>query len=136
MPPGVIEVRYKTGYAVFQLVIGIVIGIMGVCFALVPGTEYAIVMLFPGGVLIALGAAALRKPYCSYDPDAGALYLHPPLFGSPRPIGEPRGERLFLDGTRIIREFPGGKRRDINLSMAANEEDLARLKQAMPQGPA
>lgn len=136
MSTEVIEVRYKSGYAVIQIVVGTVIGLLGICLALMPGTGYAISMLFPGAAFIALGAAARRRPYCSFDPGAGALYLHPPLFGSPRPIGEPRGERLFVDGTRIIRELPSGKQREVNLSMAADEGDLARLKQAMPQGPA
>jgi hypothetical protein len=136
MPSEVIEVRYKSGYATFQIVIGAVICLLGICLALLPGTGYAIAMLFPGAVLVTLGTAALSKPYCSFDPDAGALYLHPPLFGSPRPIGEPRGERLYVDGTRIIRELPNGKRREVKLSMTANEGDLARMRQAMPEGPA
>ena len=48
-------------------------------------------------------------------------------------IGAPKGERVYFDGRRIMRELPGGGRRRVS-TVGANRDDLARLIAALP-GP-
>ncbi|MEU5155078.1 hypothetical protein [Glycomyces sp. NPDC021274] len=131
----VVEVRYKTGYSVTQIVVGGVFLAAGCFFAGIPGsTESGMMIVVAGAILLIFGLLALKRPYCSFDPAEGALYLHPLIGGRSRPIGAPRGERLYLDGDELKRVTADGKERALKLGFAANAEDLARLKAAVDAG--
>lgn len=131
----VVKVRYKTAYSVTQIVIGGLFSVAGCFFAGIPGsTESGTMILVVGVLFLVFGLLALNRPYCSFDPAEGALYMHPLIGGRSRPIGAPRGERLYLDGEDIKRVTAGGKERVLNLGFAANAEDLGRLKAAVRAG--
>lgn len=131
----VVKVRYKTAYSVTQVVIGGLFLVAGCFFAGIPGSTGSGMMVVVGGVLLlTFGLLALNRPYCSFDPAAGALYMHPLIGGRSRPIGAPRDERLYLAGEDIKRVTAGGKERVVNLGFAANAEDLDRLKAAVHAG--
>ena len=60
--------------------------------------------------------------------------MHVLIDGRGRPIGAPRGERLYLDGEDLKRVTADGRKRVLNLGFAANAEDLGWLKAAVRAG--
>ncbi|MQM25913.1 hypothetical protein [Glycomyces albidus] len=117
--PHVLKVRYKTWYPVTLTVVGAVWAVVGVLNLL---TGAFAIGLVTGPLFLLIGILTFTNPYLSYDFATGAVHLHSPLGFRAATYGPPKGERLWFDGTDLLRILPNGKQKRVNLRLCRPEE--------------
>jgi hypothetical protein len=128
--PYLVSVRLSTGFAILEIVLGAVLGLVGLLVILAGGFSVWIVL---GPLFLIMGILSLSKPYCTYDTATGALYLHSPL-GIKYTYGAPKGERVYFDRatSKVMRARQNGAPRKVSM-FSVNREELARLISVLPQ---
>jgi hypothetical protein len=125
--PQVLKVRYKTWYPVLCTVVGAVWTVVGVLNLMAGVFAIGIVT---GPLFLLMGILTFTSPYASYEFATGALHLHSPLGFRAASYGPPKGERLWFDGTNVLRLMQNGKQKRVNLRIGRPEE-VAPLVQAI-----
>ncbi|MFB9659926.1 hypothetical protein ACFQS3_09165 [Glycomyces mayteni] len=115
--PQPLKVRYKTWYPVLFTVVGALLLVIGVLNLLVGEFQVAVIL---GPLLLLIGILTFVNPYASYE--AGTVYLHSPLGFRAGTYGAAKGERLWFDGTNVLRILPDGKQKKVNLKVGRPEE--------------
>jgi hypothetical protein len=91
--------------------------------------------ILSGIISLTIGILQFAKPYCVYEPAAGALRLID-VFGYKDKIhGTPAGEHLYSNGRNLIRVTPDGRHLPVK-TWPGHPEDLPRLFAALPYHPA
>lgn len=126
-PPQLLKVGVKTFYSVLYLVFGILSVLIGVLTWITGGFS-----VFPiiGVLFIVAGSLSFTMPAFTYEYATGALYMHSMFGNRARTYGPPKGERLWFDGTNLLRIKVDGKQKRVNLRVAKPEE-VAQLLQAI-----
>lgn len=118
-PAPVLKARWKTVWPVLYIVAG---GLF-LLLALIALTQGGISLyLILGPLLLAMGILSLTMPIYSYEPPTGAFYMHHPFGYRMRTWGAPKGERLWWDGTNLMRILPDGKQKRVKLNYGRPEE--------------
>ncbi|PRY57363.1 hypothetical protein [Glycomyces artemisiae] len=125
--PQTLKVRYKTWYPVLFTVVGAVWTVVGVLNLLVGAFAIGIIT---GPLFLLVGILTFSNPYASYEPATGTVYLHSPLGFKAATYGAAKGERLWFDGTNVLRILPDGRQKKVNLKIGRPEE-VAQVVQAV-----
>ncbi|SDK55980.1 hypothetical protein SAMN05216298_0544 [Glycomyces sambucus] len=126
-PPQILKVRYKLWFPVLCTVVGGVLALVGLLNLMVGNFTVGIVT---GPVLLLVGVPSFVNPYLSYEPATGGLYMHSPLGYRAATYGAPKGERLWFDGTNLLRIKADGTQKRVNVKLSRPEE-IAPVLQAV-----
>jgi hypothetical protein len=127
-----IEIRFAKRWSVVMFVMGVMMLICAALSLLMPFVPTMGPFALAGLAFLAGGLRSLVKPRYRYDTEARALTVYMAVGPGTKGIGAPKGERVYFDGKRIMRELPDGSRRRVS-TVGANKDDLARLIAALPQ---
>ncbi|WP_205323932.1 hypothetical protein [Glycomyces sp. YM15] len=128
-----IEIRYAKRWSVVMCAMGVVMLICAALSLLMPFVPTMGPFALAGLAFLAGGLRSLWKPRYRYDIQTGALTVFMAVGPGTKGIGTPKGERVYFDGRRILRELPDGGRRRVS-TIGTNRDDLARLISALPKG--
>ncbi|MEU6247798.1 hypothetical protein [Glycomyces sp. NPDC047010] len=115
--PQTLKIRYKTWYPVLFTVVGAVWAVVGV-LNLVAGV-FALGII-TGPLFLLIGILTFSNPFASYE--AGTISMHSPLGFKVSAYGAAKGERLWFDGTNVLRVQPDGRQKKVNLKIGRPEE--------------
>lgn len=136
MPPSSssrhIEIRFARRWSVVMSAMGVVLLVCAALSLLMPFIPTMGPLALAGLALLAGGVRSLFRPRFRYDTETGALTVYMAAGPGTRGIGAPKGERVYFDGRRIMRELPDGGRRRVS-TVGANRDDLARFVAALPR---
>lgn len=128
-----LEIRFARRWSVVMCAMGVVLLICAALSLLMPFVPTMGPFALAGLAFLAGGLRSLFRPRYRYDTETGALTVFMAVGPGTKGIGAPKGERVYFDGRRIMRELPDGGRRRVS-TVGANRDDLARLIAALP-GP-
>lgn len=128
--PGPVKVRYKNSASVLYIVAGSVLIACGLLILLLDALSFWLIL---GPLLLAAGIVMRSMPFMTFEPAQGALYLHGPFGNRVRTFGAPKGQRLYFDGTALMRVGADGNPKKIRTG-SANPTDLQHLHQAVWAG--
>lgn len=128
-----IEIRFAKRWSVIMCAMGVVLLICAALSLLMPFVPTMGPFALAGLAFLAGGLRSLFRPRYRYDTETGALTVFMAVGPGTKGIGAPKGERVYFDGRRVMRELPDGGRRRVS-TVGANRNDLARLIAALP-GP-
>ncbi|RRS01598.1 hypothetical protein [Glycomyces terrestris] len=126
-PQHVLKVRYKTWYPVLCTVVGALWAVVGLLNALAGAFAIGIVT---GPLFLLIGILTFTNPYLSYEPATGALHMHSPLGFRAATYGPAKGERLWFDGTNLLRIKADGGQKRVNVKIG-RPEDVGQVLQAV-----
>ncbi|MFC3495229.1 hypothetical protein [Glycomyces rhizosphaerae] len=128
-----LEIRFARRWSVVMCAMGVVLLICAALSLLMPFVPTMGPFALAGLAFLAGGLRSLCKPRYRYDTETRALTVYMAVGPGTKGIGAPKGERVYFDGKRIMRELPDGSRRRVS-TVGANKDDLALLIAALPQG--
>lgn len=128
-----IEIRFARRWSVVMCAMGVLLLICAALSLLMPFVPTMGPFALAGLAFLAGGIRSLIRPRYRFDTETGALTVFMAVGPGTKGIGAAKGERVYFDGRRIMRELPDGGRRRVS-AVGANRDDLARLIAALP-GP-
>ena len=132
--PRPIRVRYSRKASALMTGMGLVLMACAAVTVFTPFIPVLVPIGLTGLALLGAGLGAVFRPRYLYDPATGALTVFMAIGPGKEGVGAEKGERVFYDGKRIIRELPDGKRHRVSFA-GTNRDDIARLIQALPTEP-
>ncbi|WP_100444255.1 hypothetical protein [Glycomyces xiaoerkulensis] len=122
-----ITVRHRTVASVMFIVCGALFLLLGVLALTGDGPA---VWLILGPVILAAGIVSRFVPFIRFQPATATLIMHGPFGNRVRTFGAPKGERLYFDGSNIMRLKPDGKQKRVGTG-SGEPADVQRLQQTL-----
>ncbi|THV28369.1 hypothetical protein [Glycomyces paridis] len=129
--PRYIRVRYSRPTSFLMTGMGGVLMVVAALSLFMPFIPLLVPIGLAGLALLGGGLRSFFGQRYLYNPSTGGLTVFMAFGPGSRGLGAPKGERVFYDGRRIVRELPDGTRRRVS-STGTNRADLARLVEALP----
>ncbi|GAA1672815.1 hypothetical protein GCM10009830_18780 [Glycomyces endophyticus] len=126
-PQHIVKVKYKTWAPILFTVAGALWLVVALMNVLVGTFSIGIIT---GPLFVLIGILTFSQPLASYELATGALHMHSPLGFKTATYGAPKGERLWFDGTNLMRVMADGRQKKVNLK-AGRPEDVAQVVQAV-----
>ncbi|MFG3340133.1 hypothetical protein [Glycomyces sp. NPDC048151] len=128
-----IVIRFARRWSAVMFAMGVAMLVCAALSLLMPFVPTMGPFAIAGLAFLAGGVRSLFRPRYRYDTEAKSLTVYMAVGPGTKGIGAPKGERVYFDGRRIMRELPNGDRRKVS-TVGADKDDLARLVAVLP-GP-
>lgn len=125
--PAQIKVRYQLWMPIVFVVTGSIMLVVAVLALAAGGLSYWLIL---GPLFLAVGVLYFYNPLLTYDPATGNIYMHGAFGNKVRTFGPGKGERLYFDGSAIVRLRPDGKHKRVKTT-ACRPEDVLNLHRAI-----
>ncbi len=129
--PRPIRVRYSRKASALMIAMGVPLVVVAAVSVFTPFLPVLVPIGLTGLALLGGGIGALFRPRYLYNPATGDLTQFMAIGPGKKGLGAEKGERVFFDGKRIVRELPDGERHRVS-AVGADRDYIARLIQALP----